>query len=215
MGLISQKYKFVFVHISKTGGTSVIKALQNACGNDIEYIPELDHITPQEIRKFYPYDFSNYIFIAIVRHPLELLYSYYCYKRGNTQNLSELCNVLNFKDFVKYWYISTFGEYLLDQGQHTFTKKNTKIFKLENLNETLPKFFKETFGIDFLLQHINKSRKESILFSNKTRKLVYDKFKKDFDLFNYDPYEGTSQFNNIKQDILQSLRNGLNFNRAK
>jgi len=187
MALISPKNKFVFIHIPKTGGTSVIQALHQSIENEIEFNRKIDHMSQIEVKEFFPYDFTDYTFFAIVRHPLHMLYSFYCYKRGNTQNLSALCDSVTFEEFVEFWSKNHFNERILDEGQHAFVEKDTIVFKLENMNKDIPRFFKEKFGIDIVLQHFNKSKKTKEIFTEKVRQLVYQKYKQDYEMFNYDP----------------------------
>lgn len=186
MVLISHKYKFILVHIPKTGGTSVIQALLQTLGNDVHYYPEIDHMSQQEIISHFQNDFEDYIFLAIVRNPMDLLYSYYCYKRGNTQYLSDVCDLLDFESFVTFWYNhGTFGERILDEGQHAFVKDDTRIFYLEDINHTLPLFFKECFNFHLEIPHLNKSQKEQLEFSSETKKKIYKKYHKDFEVFHF------------------------------
>ena len=88
--IISHKYKFVFIHIPKTGGSWVKKVLlkidPDALDVEHDVFPQDErygHYKFYEIQDWEIYDeIKSYLFFAVMRHPLKRLVSYYNYING-------------------------------------------------------------------------------------------------------------------------------------
>lgn len=76
--MVSDKYKFIFVHITKTGGCSVMKALGVHENRDHRPALTLKRMIPKKWEEYYKFSF--------VRNPWERLVSvyFYCKKRNET-----------------------------------------------------------------------------------------------------------------------------------
>ena len=79
--MISHKYKFVFLHIPKTGGLSVIEALKPFCDNpNFTFTGGFGH--PKQ-SFFYEWDITGYYQFSFVRNPFSrLVSSYFFIKNG-------------------------------------------------------------------------------------------------------------------------------------
>ncbi len=78
--LISHRFKFIFIHIPKTGGTSVQLALKPFADAGEEY-GLTSHATALDARRALPEIFNSYFKFAFVRNPWDLEVSMYQYKR--------------------------------------------------------------------------------------------------------------------------------------
>lgn len=76
--MIDHKYKLIFIHISRTGGTSIENAI---CGNDWWNIdPHTKHLTASEAKSIYKDYWDSYFKFSFVRNPWDRLIS--CYHLG-------------------------------------------------------------------------------------------------------------------------------------
>ena len=117
--LISYKYKFIFVHIAKTGGTSIRSALNRFVLRDpfrwiqmfINRISDLTnhragikiprHASIVVAKELLPEDkFEGFFKFAFVRNPWDLQVSSYHHIRRERPHLIE--HIKNFEDFLKW-----------------------------------------------------------------------------------------------------------------
>jgi hypothetical protein len=78
--MISHNHRFVFVHINKTGGTSIEKVFDpEADQRDVE----LKHASAAYYQENFPQDFLNYFKFAFVRNPWDWLVSRYFWSRDH------------------------------------------------------------------------------------------------------------------------------------
>jgi len=140
--IISHKYKFVYIHIPKTGGTFVehlllaldkdaINLITNGCGHQ-----HFSFIKQMEI-----YDkIKNYTFFTIIINPIHKLISWYNYHgfKNYDSFLSMICD----EDFNKNCHLDFINYYTLDQHDIANDPKIILI-KLENLKEQLIILFKQ------------------------------------------------------------------------
>ncbi|HKJ76033.1 MAG TPA: sulfotransferase family 2 domain-containing protein [Gammaproteobacteria bacterium] len=117
--LLSNRYNFLFVHIAKTGGTSVRAALQRLRWRDPMYLPQficsrLSHWTGHRIggkfprhariiaaKEMLPEEFFNRLFkFAFVRNPWDLQVSSYHHIRRERPHLME--GIDDFPSFIRW-----------------------------------------------------------------------------------------------------------------
>jgi hypothetical protein len=117
--LLSIKYNFLFVHIAKTGGTSVRAALQPLRWQDPWYYPmfvcsQFSHLSGHRIgskfprhsriiaaKEMLPEDFFNGLYkFAIVRNPWDLQVSSYHHIRRERPHL--LAQIQDFEEFIRW-----------------------------------------------------------------------------------------------------------------
>lgn len=201
-----------FIHISKTGGTSIehvankkgIKWGKFAC--DIIWNKLLSHIDwdiESHSSHHIPLSFcknqilkkqiiNKYIFFTVVRNPYErLLSEYFCphNKLKETPTTKNLNNFIQTKikllDSKK-----NFQGHFIEQYHYIFdeNKKYTHIIlKYENLQNEFNSMV-YNFGLNIKLEeHLNKSNKILSIqsFNKNTIDLIQKKYEKDFLLFNY------------------------------
>lgn len=154
----------IFIHVTKTAGTSVAKALFN----ELPY-----HYTAVQYRVIFGRrDFNRYFKFAFVRNPWDRLYSAYSYLRGGgwdekdrrwfTDNLP---TAPNFNSFVMDWLDSErLASHLHLRPQSHFICDRSGRPLLDDISyfETLAEDFARIarrLGIDARLPHVNASER--------------------------------------------------------
>lgn len=188
--MISDKGKFIFIHIPKTGGSSVSYALKAYANEKVQIAnsrvgrgrgiavtdskgANVKHLHLYGILRLNP-EYKNYFSFTIVRNPYDRTMSYFFWNNGNKPFDRE-----KFIIFVKKCNDFQF-RYVTEPGTGKLLVK--RILKFEDLNAEIKSLPISIPG----LPHLNKSHNSSGNFYDKElRELVYEKFKKDFELFGY------------------------------
>lgn len=201
--MIINKLKLIFVHIPKTGGSTISNILvPNINIHDNKYINylyglkndrSLQHLSITKIKELVK-NTDEYYKFSIVRNPYDRLVSeyYWCqiknvgYKSGQT-----------FDDFLNYvinifknnkFYMNIYTDHFIPQ--YNFLYDNNilevdKVFKHEYFNEII-QFLNEEYNINTNLYENLKVYKGKKLNLNQNQKnIIYNLYKKDFELFNY------------------------------
>ncbi len=213
--LISHKYRVIFIHIQRTGGTSVSNALIEA-DPDIVYELPLD---PQKKRQkhcfisdIYPIlsseIFSDYTKFSIVRNPYERLFSWYSmfkHKTINPGNVPEISNAITWFDTVEAQmkpFMNSFEDFLslpnedffqrFYYNQLDYLQINQKlavdnILRFENLTDDF-NCLAQKLNIKINLPHINQSVNKNSYrdaYTEKTQNLIAERFQEDLNYFGY------------------------------
>jgi len=213
--LLSHRYKFLFVHIAKTGGTSARAALARKAMFDPYRLPmwicsKLSHMTGHKLgskfprhskviaaKEMLPHEFYDSLFkFAFVRNPWDLqVSSFHHIKRERSEFLN---GHTDFKSFMKYkldpdrpyqYHVDTSIELQSDYliGLHGEIIVDF-IGHYENLHEDFNHACK-TIGIDCVLPHRRKAtdRKKDFrsYYDDETTELVEKHFQQDIQLLNY------------------------------
>ncbi len=201
--LISHKHKFIFVHVYKTGGSSVKEALSSYADESIldkSYVNTLlkylripkqekkDHLKAYEISKIYPNIWNEYFTFAFVRNPWAWQVSLYFYMKQNEEHHqhSLINSIGSFEEYI-LWRVNydlvtqnSFvsdprGEYMVDfVGRTEYIEKHfSSILNYLNIETTLP--------------HKNKSSHDhySSYYSSESKDILEDGLKVDISKFNY------------------------------
>ena len=207
---IDDKRKIIFIHIPKTGGTSLSSMLfdnirpskDKLLGSMVEVggkYRRSSHCTAQEILLLKPKKFLEYPKVTCVRNPYHRTVSEYFHLKRFDKSHPVLGNInkISFKEFVvsmvdnygtiretcqNYKYEDYFIHFL---PQVDFLKIDgrmidVKIFKFEKYHEIEEYFQKKT--------HLNenKIKKEyESLYDNESRKIISNLYKEDFETFGY------------------------------
>ncbi|WP_338733316.1 sulfotransferase family 2 domain-containing protein [Mangrovimonas cancribranchiae] len=205
--IISNKYKFIFIHIPKNAGTSISESLKVATqeekhwavSDNTKHQTFNDLISIKENAKFLDklikgYGFLNYFKFAIVRNPYERMVSLYDYL-NKYKVREEILNVNSFDEFINelnnpHSWVSNLHSTRL---QLDFVKDNKGficldyIGRYEDLDNSIKKI-QNKIGLDFNLKKLNVSKsRESYkqFYSNYSRNIVEKKFLDDLNYFNY------------------------------
>ncbi len=207
-------YSFIFVHIPKTGGTTI--------RNMLEVLPLStrvpQHMSIHDYKKIIK-NYNKMFKFSVVRNPYDLTVSrFFFYKNiwlkkriaNNVPYKNKITN-MNFSDFVKNENIyleshkswtnlktSAHKNYLKDKpdfNQFSLLSIDNKIecdhvYKFENMKHNL-KNICERFGIGDIDSntnlHFNKSNrgKYQKYYDSETKKIIAKRFEKDIDYFKY------------------------------
>jgi len=211
--ILSKKNRFLFIHIPKTGGTSLGRSIIPFLSSNDEYygydaggearsrknrflmnddnsllLPR-KHSKMLQVKSMYEnINFDQYFKFAIVRNPLDLFVSLYFFWTQTNQKWHpkkvEAIKKLTFKEFIFS------KEHKVNQSSFLIDENNKlivdKIIKLENIDEDLDTLNFQ-LGFNLNLGHHNKTHHNHFLdyYDDDTIEFIRNKWKTDFELFNY------------------------------
>jgi hypothetical protein len=190
------KYKLIFIHVPKTGGTSIEKILNlrnNYNGYGILENKALQHLKWNSYKLFLGDNiFNNYYKFSVVRNPIDRLISEYYwtplkfgYKSGKSFDifLNKCEEIVNNSKYKKTKYHDHFiPQYLFLCDKNDKIKVN-KIFKFEEF-EKINKFLKK-YNNNKLEHTVKNKFKKNIVLTSDQKNRIFSLYKKDFLLFNY------------------------------
>tara|TARA_R110001583_G_scaffold158862_1_gene310701 strand:- start:318 stop:914 length:597 start_codon:yes stop_codon:yes gene_type:complete len=190
------EHDLLFVHIPKTGGTSIEKkfhlehSYSNCYRHDELLFPAKNtmfspqHYTPDIIKDLYENWFNNYKKFTIVRNPYTRSISEYFFRN----------NVSTFNDDDFYIWICKFcitgylSDHVLPQSDYFIGAEYDYVLKFESLNDDFKNMCVE-LGIDPELGHHNKSAVNCgncvEKLSQKSIETINKKYTDDFTNFGY------------------------------
>lgn len=188
MTIISHRKKFIFIHITKTAGTSISKTLSpygDEFPKDTEGGPH-SHIF--EVKKLVTTSqFDSYFKFCFVRNPWDKMVSFFFHRKQNRQ-LPDTQNVL-FSEWIEKW---------LDRGRSTWPQLHwirdysgeilvDFIGRYENIKSDLENTTKRIGTKSVNLPVINTSKHTDFHchYTQKAKQKVADKFAIDIDHFGY------------------------------
>jgi len=213
--LLSHKHNFLFVHIAKTGGTSVSDALKKYVWRDPYYIPQfiaskMSHMIKHKAgikmprhakvicaKEMLPHEFFDQLFkFTFVRNPWDLqVSSFHHIKRERPKFLN---GHTDFKSFMKHkldperpyqYHIDTSielqSDYLIDLKGNVLIDF---IGRYENLQEDFDHVCKTVGITPFQLPHKRKATDRSDYrkyYNDEIAEMVSTHFKRDIDLLDY------------------------------
>ena len=195
--MINHTHKFIFIHIPKTGGTSI----ESFLGRADDY--ENKHDSLGTILEKFPYA-SNYFKFSVVRNPYDLTVSMYNYMWKSEydwpkhwRKTSKLAN-LSFKQWVHHRNFKTPTIHSIHinedggvQGTQLSFFDNIKldfICKFENLQEDFNAVCDKIKIPKQKLPHKNKTKRKHYTeyYDEETKSIVAEKYAKDIEYFGYE-----------------------------
>ncbi|MGJ8593507.1 MAG: sulfotransferase family 2 domain-containing protein [Aquaticitalea sp.] len=179
---------FIFIHIIKTGGTSIGKAIG---------LPKKMHLHVKEVISIIgEKKFEKAFVFCVVRNPWDQVVSHYKYRvKTNQNNMGD--HHISFRDWVKVtygdnknpfyynnpWVFASQSDWLKDSNGIIRVKN---ILKFESLNDDF-EIISKKLGISEKLPHINTTKIEPYTkyYDEETLEIVRKWFKEDIELFNY------------------------------
>ena len=194
--MISHKLKFIFIHIPKTSGNSLILYLKDFIDDEIintnnhmgkkqgirvlceKTRKHIKHLTIKYYENTYGEKINNYFKFTIVRNPYDRILSFYFWHKGKN---NQVFNRNEFINFIKR----------NNSFQHKYIDNTFHIIHYENLMEELKNIecFKEITDFNNfprLNASSNSKRNYNEILDKELKDLIFNKFKKDFELFGYE-----------------------------
>jgi hypothetical protein len=184
-------HRCIFIHIPKTAGTSIARALFNAGSRHIPCI-EYEKANPEKFRRYFKF--------AFVRNPWSRLFSAYHFLRSGGMNSADrawserrLANYQSFEQFVHEWVNETnIGswvhfrpqlDFITDANGHMVMDYLGRIERIDTDFEVIC----QKLGISALLSKSNEGDKDdySKAYSREMIEIVGNSYSKDIDLLNY------------------------------
>ena len=194
--MINHKHKCIFIHIPKTGGTSIESALGDwglTPHNECELMGDTyrsQHHTLQSVKKSLR---ENYFKFAFVRNPWDRAVSSYCYYRdgGNKKSDSHLQELLpsDFKSFVAHeWNVIP---KIARKDQFSYLEVDGKVEldfigrfeRIEYDYEYVSKKIRLTRKLPHV--RISKHKHYTDYYDDKTRDIIAERYARDIEYFGY------------------------------
>lgn len=213
--LLSHRYNFLFVHIAKTGGTSVRTALSRLRWRDPLYLPQflcsrLSHLTGHRIasklprhakaiaaKEMLPHEVYQKLFkFAFVRNPWDLQVSSYHHIRRERPQL--IAHLADFPQFIRWklepqrpyqYHIDTSIELQSDYVKDLHGRVIVDyIGRYESLHEDFAEVCRRIEAPPLKLPHKRKATERKSYreyYSDELAELVAGHFRADIELFGY------------------------------
>ena len=177
---------FIFIHINKTGGTSIAKALNLLLRHNTA-LEKIAEVGEQKWHNLYTF--------AFVRNPWDKVVSHFHYRIQTNQTGLEV-NPIEFKDWVQLTYGQQDPKYydnpkmFMPQSDwitdHDGSVLVDFVGRFENLNEDFNTICKQ-IGRNVSLPHVKSSKRGNYreYYDDLTIKIVEEWFSKDIDKFGY------------------------------
>ncbi len=188
--LISDRYKTIFIHINKAGGTSIETVLRPGA------IFRKHYMIAREIRKIAKKKWDRYFTFAIVRNPWDKMASLYRYRRG----ISLIPKLWSFDTFIHKLDTlnnsspSKSSRNLLrttNQLEHCIDDSGKVILdyigRFENIKQEWQKI-SNIIGCKKPLPHVKATKRHqhySLYYSDELKDIVANRFDRDIEYFNY------------------------------
>jgi len=185
--MISHKHKCIFIHIPKTGGTSVEIALQGE-GSKLP----IKHKTVLQYKKESSEIFNKYFKFTIVRNPWDLMVSWWKWRSKWRKNPIDFSKYLKHQEDVvpASRGICKFkgGMTCLDYISGASGVLVNKICRFENLQMDFNAVCDKMGIPQQKLPHKNKSKHKHYTeyYDDETREIVAEKYRKDIEYFGYE-----------------------------
>lgn len=197
--MINHKHKLIFIHIPRTGGSSIEKAL---CGKDWFNIhAPSKHLTAYSAKKIYAEYWNKYFKFTFVRNPWDRMVSLLKYGNfyGVYLGVKNIINAENyFTNFKKveydkrYFNENQFNDYHpIERSiyQNIFGTEMNFIGRFENLEEDFSKICLMNNIKNKKILHLEKNHNREHYcnyYDSKSKSLIEEKYYKDIKLFNYE-----------------------------
>jgi len=196
----SKKHNCLFIHIPKTGGTSIIHVFLRENGyswdqRELLFVrenldpgvgpPQTAHFTLQEYQahpSFCDVGFAKLNMFSVVRNPFSRIWSEYKYNWRDEVDWPDFCS----KDFIEqieddHKTGSDRKRHLLPQSAYFQSTAHICILRFESLQYD----FQNWLGRDLKLPHENQSMDLECRWGSDQIKTVIDIYRSDFDRFGY------------------------------
>ena len=207
--MIDKARNLLFIHIPRTGGTSIENNLKATKGEyNLQGIymfgknkKALQHLDCKEIiSKIGIEEFNNYYKISVVRHPyMRMISEFYWRPKAQQKSCPNLKCGYNFYKFLRHvksivenkdYNITVFHDHFKPQYEYITLDDKIIVDKLINFNNLAKEydFIREKYNISESLLKIQSSdylTGKKCLLTESCKNMIYDIYKKDFEMFNF------------------------------
>jgi chondroitin 4-sulfotransferase 11 len=208
--LYSSKRKFIFIHIQKTAGTSIEVALAGITPDAIRKFEDLPqsndplknrHLFASDLKSYFdPVTWESCFKFAFVRNPWSRLVSWYnmCIERPSTPFMRIVKRETStFEEFLNLTHLradrtrSNQADYVTDASGHLIVDFIGRFEQITKDFEIVCKHLQ----VELKLPHKNQGTSVDYrtYYTDKTRKLVSDRFAVDIELFGYQFEDGDGE----------------------
>lgn len=187
--ILSTDFKFIFVHIPKTAGTSVtdafgsygrgrVRTIERSISRRLPFFesPERAHFRVHEpavhmIKKLDRSVYDDFLSFSVVRNPFDHAVSHYEYmKQFRIASTAQKVGSMTFEEYLRYrvkrpfWNDTVFARlpdqtYFLTDAQGKLAVN--RLIRFENLSAELESLATELHLPEFNLRHVNKTKSKS------------------------------------------------------
>ncbi len=188
--IISHTLKIIFIHVQRTGGSTLINLLKSELGSDLEILSQ--HGNARTSESYLLEKYADYYTFGFTRNPWERILSWYSLiHRNDPKNLDQ--ERKRFETFIESDWASDFTTQQFHYNTLDYFSNNKglikadKIFRYENFETEIRSLFNK---FNFPLKEIPKiNNTNPKIFQNfytkKSQNLIAEKCKKDIEYFNY------------------------------
>ncbi|MFC4632597.1 sulfotransferase family 2 domain-containing protein [Dokdonia ponticola] len=187
--ILIRNRKTIFIHIHRTGGSSMISLLKKALPNQVDVIAQHGNASTMERKLLEKY--PDYFVFSMVRNPWDRLLSWYSLlHKSDPQDLER--DKLRFEEFlIEIAQDNGNDSFLLNQIDYfknsTHCIDNVTIYRFENYSEEVKKIAKQ---LQINIQEIPRSNETLTkdyreYYTEKSKALVTEKCASDIDYFGY------------------------------
>jgi chondroitin 4-sulfotransferase 11 len=196
------KRKIIFLHIPKTGGTSVEQALNLVYKKDGYGINDnkkaMQHYDWHEYKKHIGNEkYDKYYKFTISRNPYDKVVSDYFWLKNVAKITNDNFQKKSFDEYLNYcehivknklYNLTIYHDHFKPQHRFIFDNNNklmiNKILRFENF-EYVTKFVNTRYNTN--LKHLNDNKsKKNIILNDIQKNKIYDIYKNDFILLKYE-----------------------------
>jgi len=205
--MIDKERRFIFIHIPKTGGTSVETffmpserdRIRNIYGNTPLQSDNQAHLKFYHLQIQYPrLNFDKYFKFTVVRNPWDRVVSNFFHsKREHRQDLRKFLGFgiwenFTFNEFVeKIQHLEKEHPHYDEQWSFLVDRKGRfcmdYIARMENLENDFMEICQKLKITDSKIPHVNKGKGGSYTqyYNDETKQIIAEKYAKDIELFGY------------------------------
>lgn len=197
--VLCHEKKCIFIHIPKTGGTSIEQFIKDNGENNLLFIGvqnnrSLQHLTSYELKKIIPYIYKKYYKFSIVRNPYDRLLSEYYWNPSINLGYKNGKSKKEFLEYVikivknKSYFNNIYYDHFIPQYNFLYYKNKllvNQLFKYEDL-EWVTKYLKKKLTIKREFPYLNKNNVEKEDWNNDEKEIIYNLYKNDFLYFGYE-----------------------------
>ena len=182
--MISHKHKCIFIHIPRTGGTSIEKALTEADWWKVD--KKTKHLDCKTAKNLYKDNWNEYFKFTIVRNPWDMYVSFFCFEKRKSINYFQKNVNKKFKNYIHKTRQKNNAYYFDKDG----TPTADIYIRFENIqsdfNDFSDKLHIPREQLPFLKSEFRKDKKHySNYYDDESIEFIEKRHKKIIDYFNY------------------------------